>query len=675
MKKAITVFIVSLILSATSVAPVQAGAGALDLIPESIETPGRINGSGTYFEVTNSGYLDISLESTDEIKLTLESVPQVVTMVIESATGAVSTQITLGGLLPVTTYYKYEDDFHNLEIFTTDAAGTHVYVQDLANSHIIFIQPTHSTYFIRDDVEGGDCLKQSIGTWDAETKTCTLIKDVDQTIEIDSDGITLDGAGYRLTRGQGSNGIFLSKRENVTVKNVTIEQFSYGIYLFQSKNNQLTGNTLSGNYRGIYLAGKSDDNLLVDNYVLNHDDGICLSDSKNNKLTENSLSDNYRGIYLDVDSDDNVIAENFATQNTYGIYLNKVKNNVIADNSVGSNKTAGIRLTGSTDNSLTNNTVDANTSYGIYFVSSSDKNTLTGNTISNNGYYGLTLILCSKNIIYNNNFIDNTTQAWVVGGADNLFNMDTPTGGNYWNNYDKPEEGCNDEDDDGFCDAAYNINSILDEFAWTIANGWLDSDGDGIPDDEDECPNTPGPADQNGCPFADETHVSMRIVDFQRSGVCGYNNRGWAKRSCTVDLEAVMVRIYDREDGQFLEAYGRWPSRRRLDDIYQADIGLTGLCTTDENGKCLVGEDKQGKFLVVAKYVDLDGRQTVYIGKFKDFRHHGYAWGWNWCPKDTDADSSTPPTTITKNLSITKLIPKYGPIKFLGTYITVADGP
>ena len=56
MKKAITVFIVSLILSAASVAPVQAEAGALDLIPESIETPGRINGSGTYFEVTNSEY-------------------------------------------------------------------------------------------------------------------------------------------------------------------------------------------------------------------------------------------------------------------------------------------------------------------------------------------------------------------------------------------------------------------------------------------------------------------------------------------------------------------------------------------------------------------------------------------------------------------------------------------
>jgi parallel beta-helix repeat protein len=673
MKKAVTIFTLFLLLSAIFIAPVQAESEIVDPLSESLETPGRVVDSGTYFEITNSKYLDISIESTAEIKLTLESVPHVVTMVIESVTDAASTQLTLGGLLPATTYYKYEDDFHNLAVFTTDGAGTHIFIQDLTKSHIIFIQPTPSTYFIRDDdtggdcacddANGGDCEKEPIGTWDAENKTCTLITNVNQTIQIDSDGITLDGAGFSITPSQGSSGIYLSKRKDVTIKNVTIEQFSYGIYLF-----------------------KSDGNTLSDNDITAYDSGIYLACSKNNKLTGNTLSGNYRGIYLDGKSDDNVLDANFANENTYGIYLSKSSNNVITGNSVSRNINTGIYLTGSGDNTLTDNTADANTGngtgYGIYLISYSDKNTLTGNTISNNSNTGLILAFCSNNVIYNNNFIDNDIQAGIYSGADNIFNMAAPGGGNYWNDYDEPEEGCIDDDDNGFCDDPYDIFAIFggnlaaeDGSPWTVQNGWRDSDGDGIPDDEDDCPNASGPADQFGCPFADETYVSMRIVDFQGSGVCGHNKKGRAKRSSIVDLDDVMVRIYDREDEKFLEAYGRWPSRRRLDEIFQADIGLTGLCTTDETGQCLVGEDNPGKFLVVAKHVDVDSRKTVYIGKFKNFRQHDFGSWWNWYQNDADADDSAPPTKITKNLRFTKLILKDGHVKFLGMYMTVVSGP
>jgi parallel beta-helix repeat protein len=654
---------------------VPADTQTVDRLPESVETPGRIDGSGTYFEITQSQYLNISLASSAEVKLTLESVPRVVMIAIESAAGDASTQISLGGLLPSTTYYKYEDNLHNLQAFTTDAAGSYVFIQDLTNSHIIFIQDTPSTYFITDDDGGGDCEKESIGTWDAANKICTLIKDLDMTIEIDSDGITLDGAGFRITRKQGGSGIFLSKRKDVTIKNVTIEKFSFGIYLVQSKNNKLTGNTLLDNSDGIYLFDKSDDNVVADNYAAESDSGIYLDGSKSNKLTGNSLSDNYRGIYLYGNSDDNVLAENTVTNNSLGVSFRNANHNVVMDNSVSSNTSYGIYLVGSTSNTLTGNMTDANTDSGIYLFSGSDENALTGNTLSHNGNYGLALFLSNKNIIYDNNFIDNKFQAGILGGADNVFNMDAPAGGNYWNNYDAPEEGCIDDDHDGFCDAPDDFNGILDELPWTIANGWLDSDGDGIPDDEDDCPEAAGPADQNGCPYVDETHVSMRIVDYQRSGVCGYTKRGWMKRSCTVDLQAVNVRIYNLEDEQFSEAYGHWPSRRRLEDIYQADVGLTGLCTTDESGKCLAGAENQGQFFVVAKYVDVDSRKTVYIGKFKDYGHHEYGCWWDWHRNDADADDSTPPTKVAKNLHITKLIQKNGYVSFLGKYMMVACGP
>ncbi len=678
MKKAVTVFTLFLLLSAIFAARVQAESETADRLPESLESPGRVDGSGTYFEIHNSNYLDISLTSTAEIKLTLESVPQVVTMVIESAVNAASTQLTLGGLRPSTTYYKYKDDFHNPEVFTTDAAGTHIFVQDTTKAHIIFIQPTPSTYFIRDDADGGDCLKQSIGTWDAENKICTLIKDVDQTIQIDSDGITLDGAGFSLTRSQGTSGIYLYRRMDVTIKNLTIEQFYYGILLYQSKNNKLTGNTLTDNDQGIYgiyLIGNSDDNTLSDNTITNQAAGIFLDNAINNKLTGNLLDGNYRGIYLDGNSKDNVLTGNTATGNSYGIHLNKSNNNVITDNSASSNFVTGIYLSRSSSNTLTDNTADVNTSFGISLTDSSDNNTLTGNTLSNNGDSGLNLYFCNNNIIYNNNFIDNTLQAKINFSAKNLFILDAPAGGNYWNDYDEPEEGCFDDDDDGFCDAPYAYNGVFDEFSRKIDSGPLDSDGDGIPDDQDDCPNTAGAGDQNGCPYASEIRVSMIIVDSQRSGACGYKKMGRAKRFCTVDLEAVTVRIYDHEDEEFLEKYGHKPSRRRLDDIFQADIGLTGRCTTDAAGQCLVGEDNPGKSLVVAKYVDEDSRKTIYIGKLKNFKHHRYGSWWNWHQNDADADSAAPPTKNVKNLRITKWIPKNGYAKFKGIYMTIVGGP
>ena len=134
--------------------------------------PGTVEGTGTYFEVTDSEYLNISLESSEPVILTLESVPEMVVLHLEAAEGALSAQVTLTGFAPSTTYYKYEDDYHNLVTFTTDDTGGYAYAQDLATPHLVFIQPNPSTLFIRDDATGGDA--SSIGTWDPTTKTCTL---------------------------------------------------------------------------------------------------------------------------------------------------------------------------------------------------------------------------------------------------------------------------------------------------------------------------------------------------------------------------------------------------------------------------------------------------------------------------------------------------------------------
>ena len=48
-----------------------------------------------------------------------------------------------------------------------------------------------------------------------------------------------------------------------------------------------------------------------------------------------------------------------------------------------------------------------------------------------------------------------------------------------------------------------------------------DSDGDGIPDDEDACPDTPGPRENDGCPIMDSDGDGTSDIDDACPGTAG----------------------------------------------------------------------------------------------------------------------------------------------------------
>lgn len=333
--------------------------------------PGTIEGEGNYFEITDSEYLNISLESSEPVKIRAESIPEIIMIGLESVSSAKSTEISLSGLAPSTTYYKYQDDFHNLEIFVSDENGNYTYSQNLIESHFIFIQTRKSTKFIKDDPIGGDCA--SIGDWDVSSKTCTLNIDINQTIQIDNDNVTLDGSGQTLTGTWQIVGVYLYKRTGVTIKNLNIEKSAVGIQVRESNNNTFIGNTL-----------------------------------------------------------------------------------------------------------------DSNSAYGMVFYPSSNNNTVTKNTFSHNRYFGVHIVDSIYNKIYNNNFIGNYTDPyakirWQLNFARTIGNiayMDPPTGGNYWDDFDNSSEGCNDANNDNFCDAPYVFSGGQDNYPLTKLNGWLEPPSD-----------------------------------------------------------------------------------------------------------------------------------------------------------------------------------------------------
>ena len=72
---------------------------------------------------------------------------------------------------------------------------------------------------------------------------------------------------------------------------------------------------------------------------------------------------------------------------------------------------------------------------------------------------------------------------------------------------DPSTNGCPDTDGDGIFD---KDDACPTEFGLAEFQGCPDTDGDGIPDKDDACPTVKGPKENNGCPWT-EVHVAKRL--------------------------------------------------------------------------------------------------------------------------------------------------------------------
>ena len=217
-------------------------------------------------------------------------------------------------------------------------------------------------------------------------------------------------------------------------------------------------------------------------------------------------------------------------------------------------------------------------------------------------------------------------------------------------------------------DQALNTDPTPASFTWVI-NLSVDTDGDGVLDNVDQCPTVKGTV-YKGCPFADITNVTSHIIDQQKYGVCGTDSKGKPKPECDQTLSDVSVKVFDRENASFKSTFTQRPEKSVLDSIFNSDIGLVSSCTTDVNGTCTAGEDHAGKFLVVAKWVD--GSNTIYTGKHKNFKKKNIKTSED---DDDDVDVTTNKfNTISKNLRFIKTINKNGSVNYSGGTMLVIAG-
>lgn len=236
------------------------------------------------------------------------------------------------------------------------------------------------------------------GCGDTVTESCTfncnLSCPIGHGLIIGADGITIDGRGYVLNGveprtcgglGVQRSGIYNVGHDDITIKNLGIENFC----------------------NGIYLRGDEDTGDIVDNNV------ITKCDVHHNGNDAEATA-------------------------THGIKLKYVSRSTISDNWIHHNKGGGDSCEGGGNgiflyagdyNLIFNNTVCDNTKAGIFTKMKPRYNNISYNEVKGNGQGGIVLRCkcCNSFSIEHNLATDNKGPGIYVGGPDNTLQFNTVT--------------------------------------------------------------------------------------------------------------------------------------------------------------------------------------------------------------------------------------------------------
>jgi len=263
------------------------------------------------------------------------------------------------------------------------------------------------------------------------------------------DDIVIDGAGYAL-QGYGDIGIFLQDRSNVTIMNMNIRLFEYGIKFTLSYgapppavSSTISGNTITNNTYGIYIDSGSASYVISKNHLANNTYGISIAASgnlfRNNNFENNkySILDNTDGtndidtsntvngkpIYYWVNQHDrtvpsdagfvalkdcrNITVQNLKIEgNGAGILLYHTTDSTISEN-IFTNNLEGITLKESCNNLISGNNVTINQGNGIGISVNSNSNVVSQNEVTDNEKDGVNVETSINNTINENSIVNN----------------------------------------------------------------------------------------------------------------------------------------------------------------------------------------------------------------------------------------------------------------------------
>ena len=242
-----------------------------------------------------------------------------------------------------------------------------------------------------------------------DNMTYTQIGDIYEEMQIDRENVVFNGEGY-VIQGSGTGiGIHVFNRNNVTIRDVQVQSFQYGIYLDASSGSAVTNNRVTNNVQGINID-TCENNTVTENYV------------------RNSQTQSIAGIWFFYSQSSNITNNTIVDSPGTGTYL-RSSSNITVNNNTLINNGAGLRLEYASNCFSTENEIAYNE-------------------------IGVSLSYSTNNLFFHNNFTSNGVQADAgQSNYGNVWDDGYPSGGNYWTDYDGTDANM-----DGIGDSAYAIN-------------------------------------------------------------------------------------------------------------------------------------------------------------------------------------------------------------------------
>ncbi len=234
------------------------------------------------------------------------------------------------------------------------------------------------------------------------------------------------------------SGVRVKSTERCEIVGNIFENATYGVYLENSKNCLVQGNTFrseaadeASGGNGIHLW-QGDGISLIENDIQGHRDGIYFEFVKNTLVRGNLITRNIRyGLHF-MSSNDCVYAQNTFIKNGAGVAVMYSRRISMSGNKFLSNTGVaayGLLLKEIYDGKIEDNDFGHNTI--SISMEGSNRNVFSRNRIHNNGWAIRITGDCEDNVFTQNDFLDNTFDVTTNSERNpNTFNR------NYWSQYD-----------------------------------------------------------------------------------------------------------------------------------------------------------------------------------------------------------------------------------------------
>ena len=311
--------------------------------------------------------------------------------------------------------------------------------------------------------------------------------------------LSLFGSGNAVIRGKGKGSVVTVTADSCVIRNFIIEHTGKDLLyedagiLLMSKYNTIRNTTLRNTLFGIYIK-QSDGNIIADNVISSFAEldqgqrgsGIHIWNSHGNVITGNTISRTRDGIYIQY-ANHTLITDNLVHSLRYGLHYMYADSNIFLRNSFYDN-VAGAAIMYTRNIIMKNNLFlryRGFSSYGILlqdchysfadsniiadnvtgiFMEASTNNLFNNNIIAQNDFAMQMYQNSVHNVFTGNTFLDNLNPLTLVGKrTESQWNKNGI--GNYWSSY----EGY-DLDADGIGDIPMRIQNVFNYLEGKNAN-------------------------------------------------------------------------------------------------------------------------------------------------------------------------------------------------------------